>query len=285
MAAAMPSIKLFTTIALAALSLAQVVPDATHKYLKPIKGQSRSPCPALNTLANHGYLPREGKSITQEMLVDGLHSAFNVDPKFVEKLAKQAFGGLFPVPALIRPKTLDLETLAKNGVIVHNASLTRPDMGPNYSPEVVPSMVEALLADSPNDWIYPRTILKTRERREAESKRARGDRSVGNTGLSVQAQTLAYGEAALLLLALNGTGRDIPKNDPNMRQWPVVPKKAMRTWLLEERLPDGFVAAPLLITEEITGLLSKLILAWREQDMEKENSKAAPRIRVYGQGS
>jgi Peroxidase, family 2 len=189
------------------------------------------------------------------------------------------------LPAILRPQSLQLHDLARQGVIVHNASLTRPDMGAGYSPAVVPAMVEALLADSPNDWIYPRTVLASRERRERESKHARGDRSVGTTGLSPQAQALAYGEAGLLLLALNGTGRDYPKNDPNMRQWPVVPKKAVRTWLLEERLPDGFVAAPVLVTEEISGMLSKLITLWREADLEKEAKTAAPRFNANARGS
>jgi hypothetical protein len=229
--------------------------------------------------------PREGKGVSREHFIDGLHTVFNVDKKFVAKLAEQAFAGLFPVPVALRPKTLELNDLAKQGVIVHNASLTRPDMGAGYSPHVVPAMVEALLADSPNDWVYPRTLLVTRERRERESRRARGDRSLGSTGLSPQAQALAYGEAALLLLALNGTGHDYPKNDPNMRQWPVVPKKMVRTWLTEERLPDGFVAAPLLITEEITGMLSKLITLWREADLEKEAKSAAPRYNTNGRPS
>jgi len=70
-----------------------------------------------------------------------------------------------------------------------------------------------------------------------------------------------------------------------MRQWPVVPKKAVRTWLIEERLPDGFVAAPVLITEEITGMLSKLITLWREADLEKEAKAAAPRYTANGRAS
>jgi hypothetical protein len=32
-----------------------------------VANSSRSPCPMLNTLANHGYLPRDGKNITKEM--------------------------------------------------------------------------------------------------------------------------------------------------------------------------------------------------------------------------
>jgi hypothetical protein len=223
--------------------------------------------------------PRDGKGVTRANFIDGLSAAFNVDKKFVAKLADQAVAGLFPVAAT-RPKTLNLIDLAKPNVIVHNASLTRPDMGRGYTPNVVPSMVEALLADSPNSWIYPRSILTTRERREAESRRLRGDHSIGTTGLSDSAQTLAYSESALLLLAMNGTGpRDFPRDDPNMRQWPVVPKKAVRTWLLEERLPDGFVPAPQVITEEITGLLAKLLFAWRKQDLDKDIQKAVPRGR------
>jgi hypothetical protein len=30
--------------------------DATHPWIAPQPGASRSPCPALNSLANHGYL-------------------------------------------------------------------------------------------------------------------------------------------------------------------------------------------------------------------------------------
>jgi len=168
----MLSIAIFTTLSFVTSSLAQAVPDAAHKYIKAAPGQSRSPCPALNTLANHGYIPRDGKGVTRQHFIDGLNTVFNFDKKFVAKLSEQAFTGLFPVPAILRPQSMQLHDLAKQGVIVHNASLTRPDMGPGYSPAVVPAMVDALLADSTNDWIYPRTLLVTRERRERESKRS-----------------------------------------------------------------------------------------------------------------
>lgn len=34
----------------------------------------------LNTLANHGFLPHDGKNITREILIDALGSALNFDP-------------------------------------------------------------------------------------------------------------------------------------------------------------------------------------------------------------
>jgi len=31
----------------------------------------------MNTLANHGFLPHDGRNITRETLVEGLHDALN----------------------------------------------------------------------------------------------------------------------------------------------------------------------------------------------------------------
>ncbi|CAF4445587.1 unnamed protein product [Rotaria magnacalcarata] len=42
--------------------------ETQYSYEVPGPHDSRSPCPALNTLANHGYLPRDGKNIRPEVL-------------------------------------------------------------------------------------------------------------------------------------------------------------------------------------------------------------------------
>ncbi|KAG6966973.1 hypothetical protein JG688_00006518 [Phytophthora aleatoria] len=39
----------------------------------------RSPCPALNGLANHGYLPRDGKSVTPALLQQALVQVYNLE--------------------------------------------------------------------------------------------------------------------------------------------------------------------------------------------------------------
>ncbi|GMF13647.1 unnamed protein product [Phytophthora lilii] len=38
----------------------------------------RSPCPGLNTLANHGYLPRNGQNITKAVLGPAIMSVYNL---------------------------------------------------------------------------------------------------------------------------------------------------------------------------------------------------------------
>ena len=42
--------------------------ESQYRYQPPGPDDSRSPCPALNALANHGYLPRDGKNIPPEVL-------------------------------------------------------------------------------------------------------------------------------------------------------------------------------------------------------------------------
>ena len=55
----------------------------------------RSPCPAFNTLANHGYFPRDGTGVTYKMIVDRFLSVFSLS---VEVSSLLAYGAL-QVPA------------------------------------------------------------------------------------------------------------------------------------------------------------------------------------------
>ncbi|EJU02380.1 heme-thiolate peroxidase aromatic peroxygenase [Dacryopinax primogenitus] len=51
--------------------------DTDHEYQDPPPGAFRGPCPGLNTLANHGFLSRDGITTYAEM-VAGLQNVFNV---------------------------------------------------------------------------------------------------------------------------------------------------------------------------------------------------------------
>lgn len=42
----------------------------------------RSPCPAINALANHGYLPRRGLNISLEQFITGAKEGLNFDKEF-----------------------------------------------------------------------------------------------------------------------------------------------------------------------------------------------------------
>jgi hypothetical protein len=84
----------------------------------------RSPCPILNTLANHNILPWDGHNYTVPLLVAAFGSALNVS---AEVAARIAASGLFVArdPA---SGMFDLDELNKHNIIEHDASLSRPDV-------------------------------------------------------------------------------------------------------------------------------------------------------------
>lgn len=59
----------------------KLVNDAQHPW-KPLRyGDMRGPCPGLNTLASHGYLPRNGIA-SPSQIIAAVQEGYNMDPHF-----------------------------------------------------------------------------------------------------------------------------------------------------------------------------------------------------------
>lgn len=73
----------------------------------------------MNTLANHGYLPSNGRDITLDILADGMLEGYNIARSDAVLLFSQA------VRTNPRPfaRTFDLDTLGREGVLEHDFSL------------------------------------------------------------------------------------------------------------------------------------------------------------------
>ncbi|KAH6897713.1 Chloroperoxidase [Coprinopsis sp. MPI-PUGE-AT-0042] len=56
----------------------KLVNDADHPFIAPGPGDLRGPCPALNTLANHGYLPRDGVA-SPAQIITAIQEGFNME--------------------------------------------------------------------------------------------------------------------------------------------------------------------------------------------------------------
>ncbi|KAL0573900.1 hypothetical protein V5O48_008048 [Marasmius crinis-equi] len=110
-------------LGVAALAVADSQVDfSAYPYKAPGSNDSRSPCPGLNILANHGFLPRDGRNITVPMIVDASLKAFNLQPDLMTMAAKQ---GLLSSP---HASTLSLEDLKLHNTVVEmDASLSRED--------------------------------------------------------------------------------------------------------------------------------------------------------------
>ncbi|KAJ7029903.1 Chloroperoxidase [Mycena alexandri] len=117
------------------------IPDADHPFIAPGLDDQRGPCPAMNTLANHGYIPRNGIVSFEEAIL-GTMEGLNMDIGIVGPLAANALlmrgnpfinkfsiGGVSPlVPPL--PGKIDgpeVGGIAKHGRFEGDASMTRSD--------------------------------------------------------------------------------------------------------------------------------------------------------------
>lgn len=79
----------------------------------------RGPCPGLNTLANHGLLPRSGKNITQDDLSRAMWLGVSQD----DTISVPLFG----LAATTNPSgdntTFSLPDLGRHNILEHDASL------------------------------------------------------------------------------------------------------------------------------------------------------------------
>ncbi|USP75725.1 uncharacterized protein yc1106_02999 [Curvularia clavata] len=84
-------------------------------------GDVRGPCPGLNALANHNFLPHSGKNFTLDNVKYALKTAYNISED-VSLLLNSAALGTNPGGS-----TWGLDTLSKHNVLEHDGSLTRSD--------------------------------------------------------------------------------------------------------------------------------------------------------------
>ncbi|KAI4265629.1 MAG: hypothetical protein L6R38_009282, partial [Xanthoria sp. 2 TBL-2021] len=59
-----------------------------HRWQHPLSTDRRSPCPGINAIANHGYLPRNGLNISLEQFITGFREGLNFDAEFVRDAVK-----------------------------------------------------------------------------------------------------------------------------------------------------------------------------------------------------
>ncbi|UJO18822.1 Putative sterigmatocystin biosynthesis peroxidase stcC [Fulvia fulva] len=95
-----------------------------HEYTAPGPNDVRSPCPGINSAADHGYIPRSGKNLSPIVVAQGLLEGLNVGLDFGLPVALAA--------TLSNPNplagTFDMDDLREhNFPIEHDVSLSRQD--------------------------------------------------------------------------------------------------------------------------------------------------------------
>ncbi|TLS31381.1 hypothetical protein PpBr36_02478 [Pyricularia pennisetigena] len=158
---------------------------ANHEFRAPGPNDVRSPCPMLNTMANHGYLPRDGRGIDMPTLKQALAAGVNMAPDATEIAGKKAL--------LTGDGTrFDLDQLKKHGVIEHDGSLSRQDaaLGDNlaFSPAIWAKTMQSFL----NDQISLTDSARARKIRQDDAKAANP-----RYGLTLEQRLFSFIESGL----------------------------------------------------------------------------------------
>ncbi|RLN06694.1 hypothetical protein BBJ28_00003028 [Nothophytophthora sp. Chile5] len=188
--------------------------DEASGVLGTTAAYRRSPCPALNSLANHGYLPRNGQNVTKTGLKDAIMSVYNMGWA----------AATVQVDAV--PDTFSLDYLSTHNMIEHDASLVHADVYYGFDPMAVNStLAEELFARADDQgMITTRAVAQARKDLAAlcESENPQCE-------LGFNEKKNAFLQASLLLLAL-GEGDAISVGHA-------------RSFLVDERIPSDYVKA------------------------------------------
>ncbi|ESK88999.1 hypothetical protein Moror_13158 [Moniliophthora roreri MCA 2997] len=216
-----------------------------HAFRKPSATDSRSPCPWINSLANHGYLPRDGKNITIPAMLDAVEEVFNVAPEVVQLFAKLS------VTCSKQFSTFDLGGTALHGCIEHDASISRSDFnsasGDNLS--FNETLYNTLASKNPGEEFYDISVAGQVMKERLENSLATNNKTVN----TIKEITFRSTEAALYLTVMG-------RGDPKSAQ---ASKRFVDTIFREDRLPiaEGWKKAEVKITNE---LLMPIIAAVKE---------------------
>ncbi|ETK78872.1 hypothetical protein F441_15461 [Phytophthora nicotianae CJ01A1] len=193
----------------------------------------RSPCPGLNSLANHGHIPRSGKNITHENLGAALMSVFNFDKNLTQILLNQV------------PATFSLDIISRHNVLEHDASLVYNDEYFGGDPiNINETMVEDLLNRSLDGKTLGVTeVGETRRDRLAEC-RANNPECVFGSNQT----TFSYLEAAVFIVGCGGNVNE------------SVTVEAAHSFVWDERIPDNYVASAEPVTfSYMQSVMAKLL--------------------------
>ncbi|KAF7373225.1 HEME-HALOPEROXIDASE domain-containing protein [Mycena sanguinolenta] len=226
------------------ISLQATPEPKEYPFIPAGTSDRRSPCPALNALANHGYLPRHGTQITFMQLLHAIKMVYNLSLPLALLLTLAGFltCGKLSI-SWAKPKTaskpdsfvpyqghewglpiswtLSLSDLSARGwnKIAHDASLVHPSGIPSHAPD--PILIASLLSFASDSHEAGLTLDGL------AAVHAQRERTLPHRLGSLHEQ-VACGECALAWLVMGNPATG------------VIDLETLEQWFGDERLPDGW---------------------------------------------
>ncbi|RDW67437.1 peroxidase family protein [Aspergillus mulundensis] len=209
-----------------------------HAWIAASPADARSPCPMMNTLANHGYIHRDGRNITREGLAEGLVQSINFSPELA--------ASMFDLILSMDPSAtdFDLDMLNAHNVGEHDASLSRLDayFGNNHA--FNPTIFAQTTSYWTSDPVTAQMLANSKVARQIHSK-------AFNPTYTYPASTeqTSHTETGFPILAFG----DIQNG--------TVARAAVEYWFANERLPSevGWKVRQEPVTAEQMGAVTKMI--------------------------
>ncbi|KAJ3547761.1 heme-thiolate peroxidase [Fusarium decemcellulare] len=221
-------------------SAAALAVSAANDFQAPSAADRRSPCPMLNSLANHGYLPRDGLDISLDDLIVAFADSINLDPAATSLVGQKALSAG-------TNGSFNLDDLNKHGILEHDGSLSRNDIyfGDNHS--FNETIWESVVSHFTEETISIETAATARKERLQVAAAVNPEFS-----LPADLVQISFIESALYLSVFGNI------EDGNaVTEW-------VKILFEQERLPieEGFKRSEDMITAAgVLGLVSKLVAA------------------------
>ncbi|KAK1832933.1 Chloroperoxidase [Podospora conica] len=183
------------------LAAATVVTADINTWKPPGAYDVRGPCPMLNSLTNHGFLPHHGKDLTRTAVSNALFDALHVN----HTLGSFLFDfGLLTSPSP-NATTWSLNDLGAHNVLEHDASLSRSDA---YFGS--PLTFNQSVFDETKGYWGPGEVVDVRMAADARAGRIGESRRVNpEFELSELGSEFAFGESVAYVLFLGDAERGV----------------------------------------------------------------------------
>lgn len=217
-----------TVLSIASL-LSSVSAIDFSQWAPPGPDDVRSPCPGLNSMANHGIIPHSGKGLTVQMLTDAMEQTFNIGFDLRTILA---VGGVFASPTALQNGQMNLDHLDKHNFIEHDGSLSRAPIHMGGDDHTFrQDIFDTVLSFFSNDTEAATSIDAASA---AHLHRVKTDSQTPDFSYASKQTFLALGETALYLMALGDASTG------------VGPLDFVRIMFEQERLPynEGWRTSP-----------------------------------------
>ncbi|KAI7775115.1 hypothetical protein LA080_007348 [Diaporthe eres] len=216
--------------------VSSVLADGDYPWQAPSSTDRRSPCPMVNTLANHGYLPRDGLAITLQDLLTGFTNGVNLDPSATLLVGTKAL----ETSTTGDNSSFNLDDLSRHGIIEHDGSLSRADIyfGDNHSfNATIWGTVASFFTE---DTIDVKTAARARAARLAAAAQENPEFNLTSSGVN-----FSLIESALYLSVFNNGS-----SSTAVTEW-------VKVMFQEERLPfeEGFTRPESIVST--VGILAK----------------------------